>query len=121
MWSRLVGDGTRRLGCAKGARLFSPTFATVQALTRSSSGSGANSFSSLERIGRDGFLHLRFARTGQGTVLCASRFTHPLRVQDIGPTLDGVAYAMLLNPAGGLVGGDRLSTTIVLEPGAHAC
>jgi len=54
-------------------------------------------------------------------VLCASRFTHPLRVQDIGPTLDGVAYAMLLNPAGGLVGGDRLSTTIVLEPGAHAC
>ena len=34
---------------------------------------------------------------------------------------DGTAYLMLLNPTGGLVGGDHLSTQITLEAGTSVC
>jgi urease accessory protein len=34
---------------------------------------------------------------------------------------DGASYLMLLNPTGGVLGGDRLTTEIVQEPGTHVC
>jgi len=33
----------------------------------------------------------------------------------------GASYLMLLNPTGGVLGGDRLTTEIVQEPGTHVC
>jgi urease accessory protein len=74
----------------------------------------------LDRIGRDGKLSLRFARRGSRTDLVGSSFTLPLQVLAPLPMEDGSAYLSLLNPTGGVLGGDRLTTEIVLEPGAHA-
>jgi urease accessory protein len=64
-------------------------------------------------VGRDGFLGLRFERRDNRTVLVQSRFKLPLQV--LAPTRlgDGTLYLMLLNPTGGLVGGDHLITRIV--------
>lgn len=75
---------------------------------------------SLDRVGRDGRLALRFARRGPRTALVRSSFTLPLQVLAPLEMEDGSAYLMLLNPTGGVLGGDRLTTEIVLEPGAHA-
>jgi urease accessory protein len=74
-----------------------------------------------ERVGRDGFLRLRFAQSGARTILAQARFSLPL--QALAPlTLEGGAcYLMLLNPTGGVLGGDHLVTEIVLEAGTHAC
>jgi urease accessory protein len=74
-----------------------------------------------ERVGRDGFLRLRFARRGERTVLAQSRFSLPLQALAPLALEDGSAYLMLLNPTGGVLGGDHLITEIVLEPGTHAC
>lgn len=87
---------------------------------RSSSGSGADCSLSLDRIGRDGKLSLRFARRGLRTDLVRSSFTLPLQVLAPLALEDGSAYLSLLNPTGGVLGGDRLTTEIVLDPGAHA-
>jgi urease accessory protein len=74
-----------------------------------------------KRIGRDGFLGLRFERRNGRTILGQCRFQLPL--QALAPTEfpDGTAYLMLLNPCGGLVGGDFLFTRIVQEEGTHVC
>lgn len=74
-----------------------------------------------ERVGRDGFLRLRFERRGRSTVLAESRFTLPLQVLTPLETDDGTAYLMLLNPTGGVLGGDHLVTEIVQEAGTHVC
>ncbi len=87
---------------------------------RSSSGSGADCSLSLDRIGRDGKLSLRFARRGSRTDLVRSSFTLPLQVLAPLAMEDGSAYLSLLNPTGGVLAGDRLTTEIVLDPGAHA-
>ena len=49
------------------------------------------------------------------------RFKLPLQALTSGELADGTAYLMLLNPTGGLVGGDCLSTQIVLEAGTRVC
>ncbi len=85
------------------------------------SGSSADCSLNLNRIGRDGRLMLRFARRGTRTDLVRSGFTLPLQVLAPLAMEDGSSYLSLLNPTGGILGGDRLSTEIVLEPGAHAC
>jgi urease accessory protein len=72
-----------------------------------------------ERIGRDGYLRLRFERRGQTTILSQSRFTLPLQALTPLALEDGTAYLMLLNPTGGVLGGDRLVTEITLEKDAH--
>ncbi len=67
-------------------------------------------------------LRLRFERRGAGTVLAEHRFTLPL--QALGSMdLDGngVATVMLLNPTGGLVGGDVVETTVALGTGSRVC
>ena len=74
-----------------------------------------------ERVGRDGFLRLRFARRGERTILAQSRFSLPLQALTPLALADGSSYLMLLNPTGGVLGGDRLVTEIVQESGTHVC
>jgi urease accessory protein len=73
-----------------------------------------------ERVGRDGFLRLRFARRSARTILAQSCFSLPLQALTPLALEDGSCYLMLLNPTGGVLGGDRLATEIVLEAGTHA-
>jgi urease accessory protein len=74
-----------------------------------------------ERVGRDGFLRLRFARNGANTILAESRFSLPLQALTPLTLADGASYLMLLNPTGGVLGGDHLLTEIVQEAGTHVC
>ena len=74
-----------------------------------------------QRAGRDGFLRLRFARSGSKTILAQSRFSLPLQILTPLALPDGSSYLMLLNPTGGVLGGDRLLTEIVQEAGTHVC
>jgi urease accessory protein len=74
-----------------------------------------------ERVGRDGFLRLRFERRGRSTFLAQSRFMLPLQALTPIETDDGTAYLMLLNPTGGVLGGDHLTTEVIQEPGTHVC
>jgi urease accessory protein len=74
-----------------------------------------------ERVGRDGFLRLRFARKGSRTILAQSRFSLPLQTLTPLTLPDGASYLMLLNPTGGVLGGDHLITEIVQDADAHAC
>jgi urease accessory protein len=69
----------------------------------------------------DGFLRLRFARRGARTILAQSRFSLPLQVQTPLAFEDGACCLMLLNPTGGVLGGDRLVSEIVLEAATHVC
>ena len=73
------------------------------------------------RVGRDGALTLRFERRGAATVLAGSRSVLPLQV--LAPlALDDVATVVsMLNPTGGVVGGDRLTVEVDVGAGAHAC
>lgn len=97
----------------------------MQEWTGSSNGSATPCFSSRpqepDRIGRDGFLKLRFARSGANTILAQSRFSLPLQALAPLTLADGSSYLMLLNPTGGVLGGDRLVTQIVQEAGTHVC
>jgi urease accessory protein len=74
-----------------------------------------------DRVGRDGFLRLRFARSGANTILAQSRFSLPLQALTPLTLADGASYLMLLNPTGGVLGNDRLVTEIVQEAGTHVC
>ncbi len=86
----------------------------------SSAGSTATSHSRADRVGRDGTLRLRFERRGAATVVASCRYTLPLQV--LAPiALEGAAAVVsILNPTGGLVGGDRLVVDVSAEAGAHA-
>jgi urease accessory protein len=72
------------------------------------------------RVGRDGALSLRCGRRGTATVLAGCRSTLPLQV--LAPlALGGDALVLsVLNPTGGVLGGDRLAIEVVVEAGAHA-
>lgn len=72
-----------------------------------------------ERVGRDGNLELAFNFLEGRTILTRRRFTLPLQSLESGRNRDGSLYVMLLNPTGGLVGGDRLTASIRLGPRAH--
>jgi urease accessory protein len=72
-------------------------------------------------VGRDGFLRLRFARRGPNTILAQSRFSLPLQTLTPLTLADGAAYLMLLNPTGGVLGGDHLITKIEQEAETHVC
>ena len=74
-----------------------------------------------QRLGRDGLLRLAFARRGDATVLRRCRYTLPLQALSPFTLDDGACYLLLLNPTGGVLGGDRLHTEIVLEEGARVC
>ena len=64
---------------------------------------------------------MRFARKGSETILAQSRFSLPLQALTPLTLEDGASYLMLLNPTGGVLGGDHLTTEIVQEAGTHVC
>jgi len=75
----------------------------------------------LIRVGRDGLLRLRFERRKDSTVVANARSTVPLQVLAPIALPDPAAIVSVLNPTGGLVGGDRLGIEVELRPGAHGC
>ena len=91
------------------------------AWTPSPDGFAKRSSSNPERVGRDGFLGLRFERRLGRTALAQCRFKLPLQALTPTELADGTAYLMLLNPTGGLVGGDFLLTDISLDSDTHVC
>ena len=64
------------------------------------------------RVGRDGALTLRFEQRGAATVVAGCRYTLPLQVLAPVALDDPAAIVSILNPTGGLVGGDRLSIDV---------
>jgi len=73
------------------------------------------------RVGRDGTLSLRVERAGERSVVAACRWTMPLQVLAPMALDDSAAIVSVLNPTGGLVGGDRLAIDVAVGPAAHAC
>jgi urease accessory protein len=73
------------------------------------------------RVGRDGALRLCFERRAAGTVLAGCRSMLPLQVLAPLALPDPAAIVSLLNPTGGVLGGDRLRVDVEVGPGAHAC
>jgi urease accessory protein len=75
-----------------------------------------------DRVGRDGVLVLGFDRVGPRTVLTERRFRLPLQVlEPMDLDGSGCLTVMMLNPTGGVLGGDRLETTVRLGAGTHVC
>jgi urease accessory protein len=73
-------------------------------------------------VGRDGRLRLVFESRDGRTVLTGRRFTLPLQaLEPMDLTGDGSATLLLLNPTGGVLGGDRLETEVRLGPGSRVC
>ena len=114
--------------------MSSPTFAAAPARPPWPTGSGASSSSRPEpgaaragepepaRVGRDGLLELAFARRGDRTVLTGRRYRLPLQALEPAD-LDGTGRLVLalLNPTGGVLGGDVLETRVALGPGTRVC
>jgi urease accessory protein len=73
------------------------------------------------RVGRDGALALRVERRGARSVLAGCRWTMPLQVLAPVALDDAAAIVSMLNPTGGLVGGDRLAIAVDVGAQAHAC
>jgi urease accessory protein len=73
------------------------------------------------RVGRDGLLSLSFEQRGGATVLRRCRSILPL--QALAPLAldDPASVVSILNPAGGVLGGDRLAIDVTVGPHAHAC
>jgi urease accessory protein len=76
--------------------------------------------SELSSVGRVGDLALDYVRQGSRTILAHSRCCSPWHVSPPIQLDDSACiYTPLLNPSGGLVGGDRLSVRATLGQGAH--
>jgi urease accessory protein len=74
------------------------------------------------RVGREGRLDLAFACEAGRTVLRERRFELPLQfLEPIDLAGDDSVCVPLLNPTGGVVGGDRLRTRIAIGPDASVC
>lgn len=73
------------------------------------------------RVGRDGRLTLRFERRGARTIVARCRYTLPLQVLAPVALDDAAAVVSVLNPTGGVVGGDALEIDVDVGPAAHAC
>jgi urease accessory protein len=102
--------------------MSSRTSRTALELIPSSAGYGTTCFSSPDRVGRDGYLSLEFERHRNLTAMTRSRFRLPLQV--LKPSYledDGSAFVLMLNPTGGVVGGDSLKTEIRLGSRSHVC
>ncbi len=75
----------------------------------------------LHRTGRDGRLRLAFRRQGDKTILRDSFSTMPVQAfQPFYHDGAGCACTYIVNPAGGLAGGDRIYMDITLDDYAHA-
>ncbi len=74
----------------------------------------------LETVGRRGALSYEFEHDGRRTTLTRSSCTSPWHYFPPSYLDDsGCAYTWLVNPSGGLVGGDHLSVVGRLHAGAH--
>lgn len=73
------------------------------------------------RVGRDGRLALAFEARGRRTILARCRYTLPLQVLAPMALDDPASVVSILNPTGGVVGGDSLEIEVDVAPGAHAC
>ena len=72
------------------------------------------------RIGRTGELVLDYVRQGSGTILRHSTSRSPWHFfPPISLDETGAAYTLLINPSGGLVGGDHLTLCATLGPESH--
>ncbi len=68
-----------------------------------------------------GTLQLTYGREGDATQILHSRSQAPLKLQrPFYPEGPGVCHSVMLHTAGGVVGGDRLSIDIDVQPQAHA-
>lgn len=75
---------------------------------------------STSSVGRVGQLRLDYVRHDRKTIIARSRCTSPWHLfPPIYLDETGSAYTLLLNPSGGLVGGDRLSIEMTLGADAH--
>jgi len=73
-----------------------------------------------ELVGRVGELNLIYSKLDHRTVISHSYFTTPWKLlPPIYLDETGAAYTLLVNPSGGLVGGDHLSIDMTVEQGAH--
>ena len=73
-----------------------------------------------ESVGRVGELRLTYSKLDDRTVISHSYVTTPWRLlPPIYLDETGAAYTLLVNPSGGLVGGDHLSIDMTVEQGAH--
>jgi urease accessory protein len=71
--------------------------------------------------GWHGHLQLQFSHRHGQTLQTHAQVQAPLKVQrPFYPEGKSVCHSVILHTAGGIVGGDRLSQTIHLEPSAHA-
>jgi urease accessory protein len=73
------------------------------------------------RVGRDGALSLRVERRGLRSVLGGCRWTLPLQILAPMALDDPAVVVSMLNPTGGLVGGDRLGIDVAVGARAHVC
>jgi urease accessory protein len=73
------------------------------------------------RVGRDGALSLRVERRGLRSVLGGCRWTLPLQILAPMALDDPAVVVSMLNPTGGLVGGDRLAIGVAVGARAHVC
>ncbi len=65
-------------------------------------------------------LHLKVAAGPTGSIPSIRFHNGPLRLQKmLYPEGPGVMHAIVVHPPGGVVGGDRLDTTIEIDPNAH--
>src|SRR5262249_60634064 len=92
----------------------------ARADARRGDGVSATASRDVPRVGRDGALHLDFERRGPATVVAGCRFTLPLQVLAPVALDDPAAVVSILNPTGGLVGGDRLAIDVRPRPRAPA-
>jgi urease accessory protein len=76
---------------------------------------------STRRVGRDGWLRLGVERRGSRSVVVRCASAVPLQVLAPVALDDRAVVVSMLNPTGGLVGGDRLAIEVEVGPGAHAC
>lgn len=73
------------------------------------------------RVGRDGRLCLRFERRGGRSILAHSASSMPLQILAPVRLDDPAVVVSMLNPTGGLLGGDRLAIEVTVGGDAHAC
>lgn len=73
-----------------------------------------------ESVGRVGGLRLEYTKRDGRTIIARSHCTTPWHLlPPIYLDNTGAAYTLLVNPSGGLVGGDRLSIDMKVEEQAH--
>jgi urease accessory protein len=73
------------------------------------------------RVGRDGALHLRLERRGTRTVVTECRSMLPLQILAPLALDDSAVVLSIVNPTGGVVGGDRLVIDVHAGRSAHVC